>query len=414
MTDAGGQWPNRRSPAIDWLVHETRTQPFFDNLFGELCERLVADGLPVDRAAVHIRTLHPQFAAGTIRWEPGMATAELTTHGHEALSSDTFLNSPIRPIFRGEVGGIRQRLDIPLPEGAARYEIYEELRASGHVDYVVMPMTFVSGTTHAVSWATRQEGGFTTAELRAINDLMPLLALALELRLNRQIARNLLRTYVGTRAGERILAGNIMRGSGETIRAAIWYCDLRGFTAMSEVLPRDALIAGLNAYFDAMAEPVLHHGGEILKFIGDAMLAIFPLEEERACARALAAALDAVAGMRELNEHRREAGGEDFHFGLVLHVGDLMYGNIGARNRLDFTVIGPAVNVASRLDGLARELGREVLLSAEFAGMCERLPLRLRAIGSYHLRGIDRQVEVFGLPEGETVLPWVEEEESLS
>ena len=133
MTDEGGQWPNRRSPAIDWLVYETRTQPFFDNLFGELCERLVADGLPVDRAAVHIRTLHPQFAAGTIRWEPGMATAELTTHGHEALFSDAFLNSPIRPIFRGEVGGIRQRLDIPLPEGAARYEIYEELRENSQL-----------------------------------------------------------------------------------------------------------------------------------------------------------------------------------------------------------------------------------------------------------------------------------------
>ncbi|MEZ5824710.1 MAG: adenylate/guanylate cyclase domain-containing protein [Geminicoccaceae bacterium] len=396
----GGHWPTRRSPAIDWLVHETRGQPFFDNLFGELCVRLVEEGLPVDRASVHIRTLHPQFAAGTVHWEPDMAQAELTRHPYESLDTEAYRNSPIRPIFQGEVGAIRQRLDVPLPENAARYEIYEDLQASGIVDYVVMPMIFVSGTIHAASWATRQEGGFTTTQLQSINDLMPLLALALELRLNRQIAKNLLNTYVGTRAGERILAGAIKRGSGETISAAIWHCDMRDFTTMSESLPRDELISNLNEFFDAMADPVLENGGEVLKFVGDAMLAIFPLAAEGACRRAFAAALGALGRMDQVNERRQAEGREKIGFGIVLHVGDVMYGNIGAASRLDFTVIGPAVNVAARLDGMTRKLGRKLLVSADFANRCDNSrEHHLVSLGPFHLRGIERGIEVFGLSE---------------
>lgn len=399
MTGTRNLWPRSRSRSLEWLVFETRTQPFFDNLFGELCERMVEDGVPVDRASVHMRTLHPQFQAGSVQWEPGFEMAQLTMYVHGGLSSDAFLNSPLRPIFAGEVGAIRQRLDIPLPEGAARYDIYDELRERGMVDYVVMPMEFVSGTIHAASWATRQDGGFTTDQLQIINDLMPVLGMVLEVRLNRRITRNLLNTYVGTRAGERILAGDIQRGSGETITAAIWHCDLRGFTHLSESLARDELIECLNDYFDTMASPVLEAGGEVLKFMGDAMLAIFPLENRAACQRAFSAAIKAIEGMKALNARRRDEGRNEVGFGLVLHVGDVMYGNIGAVSRLDFTVIGPAVNVAARLDGLTKDLRRELLLSGEFVAMCEGMRMFLPRIGSYHLRGVDREVEVYGLPD---------------
>ena len=395
MNEPPGHWPSSRTRALDWLIQETAGQPFFDNLFGELCRHLVDDGLPLDRATVHLRTLHPQYAAGAIRWEPEYAEAEMRMVDHSVLASDRFMNSPMRAIFAGEVGGIRQRLDIPIAEGAPKYGIYDDLRAAGFVDYVVMPMHFVTGNIHCATWATKRAGGFTTAELRGINDIMPVMALALEVRLNRRISKNLLNTYVGTRAGERILAGDITRGSGETITAAVWYCDLRSFTSLSEAWPRERLITSLNEYFDVMAEPVLERGGEILKFMGDGMLAIFPLEGEAACMRALSAALAARKGMRELNERRRERGDPEIGFGLVLHVGDVMWGNIGATSRLDFTVIGPAVNVASRLDGLTKELRREFLISGEFASICEGLSSGLTRLGSYPLRGVEKEIEVF-------------------
>jgi adenylate cyclase len=240
-----------------------------------------------------------------------------------------------------------------------------------------------------------QPGGFTTAELQAIADLLPILAMVLEIRLNRRITKNILEAYVGGRSGARILAGEISRGSGETISAAIWHCDLRGFTMLSERWPRDDVIASLNAYFDTMAAPLVEAGGEILKFIGDAMLAIFPLDEACACERALRGAVEAEAGMAALNVERRAAGQDELGFGLALHAGDVMWGNIGAQRRLDFTVIGPAVNIASRLDELSKQLNRPLLVSGEFASRCTCADAILERVGSYPLRGIGREVEVF-------------------
>jgi adenylate cyclase len=232
-----------------------------------------------------------------------------------------------------------------------------------------------------------------------INDLLPVLAMAVEIRVNRRLTKNLLRVYVGEHAGGEILAGRITRGSGSTVTAAIWNCDLRGFTSISELWPRDDVIALLNEYFDTMAKPVEEHGGEILKFIGDAMLAVFPVDQENACARALQAAREARAGMAELNRIRIERGQRALGFGLALHVGDVMYGNIGSRSRLDFTVIGPAVNVASRLESLTKELRREVLISGAFARLCPCTGDSLVRLGAFPLRGVGEPVEVFSLPE---------------
>jgi adenylate cyclase len=177
------------------------------------------------------------------------------------------------------------------------------------------------------------------------------------------------------------------------VRAAIWFCDLRGFTELSERTDRDTLLACLNQYFDCMARPVEEHGGEILKFIGDAMLAMFPLETEQACQRALQAALDARAAMDQLNGERTARGEEALGFGIALHAGDVMYGNIGAARRLDFTVVGPAVNLTSRLERLCRSLGLDLLISDTFAGMCACADYR--SLGTHRLIGISRAVEVF-------------------
>ncbi len=389
-----GQWPSRRSPVLDWLAAGVADQPFVDDLFGDLCRRLRAHGLPLDRATLHLRILHPQFGGATIRWTAETDEIQLTTVDREVWQSRRYLESPLRPLYEGEVDGIRTRLDLPQPEGAPVFAIYDELRALGIVDYVVLPMAFVGGTRHACTWSTKRPGGFATADLNTIADLLPVLAMAAEIRLGRRITKNLLDAYVGRRSGTRILEGQIDRGSGETLSAAIWHCDLRGFTMLSERWPRDDVIQALNAYFDTMAAPLTSRGGEILKFIGDAMLAIFPMAEPRACERALRAALEAEEGMARLNEERRAAGRAELGFGLVLHVGDVMWGNIGTRERLDFTVIGPAVNVASRLEDLSKELGRPLLVSGDFAASCACAAATLDRLGEHALRGVERRIAV--------------------
>jgi adenylate cyclase len=223
--------------------------------------------------------------------------------------------------------------------------------------------------------------------------------MAVEIRLNRRIARNMLNTYVGEHAGERILAGQIRRGSGTTVQAAIWNCDLRGFTQIADQWPRDDVITWLNEYFDVMAAPVEAHGGEILKFVGDGMLAIFPLDDPEACFRAYTAALEARRGMHAYNQARRERGLFELGFGVALHVGDVMYGNIGTETRLDFTVIGPAVNVAARLQSLSRDLRRQLLVSGPFALMCGHGGDLFHSLGRFPLRGVGEPIEVYGLSE---------------
>lgn len=393
-----GRWPTRLSAALDWLVRDTTGQPFADNLFGEFCGRLREEGLPLDRATLHLRTLHPQFMGARFLWRADVEGVDISTVEPSVLEDARFLNSPIKALYDG-AEGIRQRLHLPAPPEGESYGIYADLRAEGMTDYVALPMQFTDGKRHATTWSTRQPGGFATADLVELNDLLPVLAMAVEIRGNRRITKNLLNAYVGRYAGERILSGDIRRGSGATLRAAIWNCDLRGFTHISETWPRDDVISWLNEYFDVMAGPVEKHGGEILKFVGDGMLAIFRLDGAGACDHALTAAAEARRGMRELNRRRIERGSFELGFGLALHVGDVMYGNIGTATRLDFTVIGPAVNVTSRLQTLTKELRRQVLLSAPFAFMCDGAAERLASIGRFPLRGVEAPLEVFGLAE---------------
>jgi adenylate cyclase len=266
-------------------------------------------------------------------------------------------------------------------------------------DYIALPVPLSYGRKNVIMVATDRPGGFHDGELARLRGLLPLLSLVLEVKETKRILRTLLDVYLGHDAGRRVLGGLIKRGDGITLAAALWYCDLRGFTAMAETLPRDATIALLNDYFECMVGPVQQHGGEVLKFIGDAMLAIFPiaddLDRDRACHAALAAAEAALADLAQLNDRRRAAGRATLEIGIALHMGAVTYGNIGGPERLDFTVVGPAVNLVTRLEGLCSELGRPLLASARFASPCGS---KLVSLGRYRLRSFAEEHEVFTLP----------------
>ena len=260
---------------------------------------------------------------------------------------------------------VRFRLDDPASRA---FPFFDDMREEGVTDYVALPLRFIDGSIHASSWTTRQPGGFTDAELDGIREIVRPLARLVEVIGLRRIATTLLDTYVGSRAGERIIAGQIRRGHTETMQAAIWLSDLRGFTPLSDRLPPEVMVEVLNAYFDCQVGPIRDHGGEVLKFMGDGLLAVFPIPDENdgaeVCRRVLDAARQSCAGVDAM----RYVGGnhviDRFRFGLALHVGPVLYGNIGGGNRLDFTCIGPAVNLAARIEKIAGRLNRTVVASA--------------------------------------------------
>ncbi len=390
--ESAGVWPVRRRKVLDWLIIETRKERFIDNILVEMCTRLLEAGVPVARATLHFRIQHPQWFGARIMWKKGLSEAEITTFEYGLEDTTLYLQSPVNEIRSGQQQ-IRQSLD-GSHTGDFKYTLYNELRAEGLTEYVAWPLEHTLDKRHVVSFASDAPGGFSAEHIEFLADLLPALALVSEIRLKNRLARTLLETYVGPHASEQILAGATTRGSGVTVGAAILVCDLRDFTAISDAWPRDDVIELLNGYFDAMSEPIEKHGGEILKFMGDGLLAIFPLSDPAACANLLRAISEAQTAMNVLNQEHIRAGRKPLGYGVGVHVGDVMYGNIGSRKRLDFTVIGPAVNVASRLEGLTKEIKRPVLLSKAFAEMagCES---HLEKLGSYPIRGLGEPIEVF-------------------
>ena len=396
-TIATGLWPRQRSAILDWLVSETATEPFVDRILVELCQRLRQQGVPVARATMHVRINHPQWLGARMLWRTGLTEADLHLNDYDTLSGQAFMQSPIKAILDG-APEVRGRLHS-IPQGEDLFPIFAELRGQGLTDYVMWPLQFTRGQRHTISFAADAPAGFSDSDIALLEDLLPAFNLVTEIRLRNRLARTFLETYVGRHASEQILAGATRRGSGVTVSAAIVIYDLRGFTSISEHWPRDDVIAMLNDYFDAISEPVEKHGGEILKFMGDGLLAIFPLDRPDACAEALAAVIDGQTAMAALNAARRADGLVPLGYGVGLHTGDVMYGNIGSRARLDFTVIGPAVNVASRLETLTKSVGRPVLLSADFVRQAGH-QASFEPLGELALAGVERPMEVFALGEG--------------
>jgi len=372
----------------DWLIDGARSAPQPAQVLAQLSERLVTCGIPLWRVAVFVRTLHPQVMGRRFIWRPG-TEVEVSEAPFELLESADFLENPIAQVYATGRALRRKLTDLDC---AVDFPVLSELRAEGITDYLASPLVFTDGAIHAVTCTTRQAGGFTDAQIAGIEAIITPLARVAEIRALRRMGSTLLDTYVGHDAGERILAGHIRRGDIEEIHAAIWLSDMRGFTALADSLPPPVLIDLLNRYFDCQVPVILDHGAEVLKFMGDGLLAIFNIagNETEVCERALAAARRAQANIAALSDSAMPG----LRFGLALHIGDVLYGNIGSGNRLDFTCIGPAVNCAARIEKLTSQLGRAVLASGEFARHCagEFTPL-----GEFRLAGFSTPQLVFGL-----------------
>jgi adenylate cyclase len=377
----------------DWLIDGARSAPNPPQMMAESCERLIQAGLPLWRAGVFVQTLHPDIFGLSFVWRPGAETV-VNTADFGFDDSPEFNNSPLAIVFR-EGREVRYRLDDPE---SRRFPFFDDMRGEDVTDYIALPLRFMDDSAHATSWTTKQPGGFSDEQLDALRSLMSPLARFVEIINLRRKAGILLDTYVGNRAGERILGGQIRRGHTETMNAAIWLSDLRGFTALSDRLPAETVVDILNHYFDCQVSAIRTRGGEVLKFMGDGLLAVFPIAEvigdtEQVCADVLEAACESRANVEAMQYPIGETI-ERFRFGVALHVGRILYGNIGGGNRLDFTCIGPAVNLAARLEKIAGRLHRTVVASAAFANASAG---DWDDLGEFPIAGFSKAERVYGL-----------------
>ncbi len=380
----------------DWLLHEGRFLTDNAELLGEVCERLVAAGLPLDRVSLHLRALHPRYRGVSRVWRPDQPIAELfLDHGVEKTA--TYLESPVRAVMEGH-----RRLDWRLDtRQALPFGLLEELRDDGYVHYVIAPLVYASGPVNAFSWATRRPGGFTDGELALLDALLPHYAVVTESKALVRFVETMLSTYVGHEPSQLILDGQVRRSDVRSITAALMLVDLRDFTLMTDNLSPRAVIRMLNDYFDCVFPAVHRHGGEILEIMGDGVLAIFQQEQSASptevCRAALQAAVEALHAIAAYN--RRELSGAPvLQAGVALHYGTVSYGNIGSGERLDFTVIGPDVNLTSRIEQFCRQLDRTLIMSEAFA---DQLGWPVWEIGHFELRGFAKLHRLFELPPDE-------------
>ena len=380
-------------PLARWFVTEAYRITDTAELVAAAGRQLVDAGIPLWRLAYFQMTLHPEVDGKAYMWRRdkgvnvGIAAAGLKERPE-------YRDNPLYAVYED-----RRTVRVRLERSEPAQPVLRQFKAEGATDYVALPLLFTTGHVDALSVISDKPGGFSTVDLDRMFQLQFAFTRIVETHTLRDTAANLLDAYVGRAAGQRILSGEVKRGDGQTIEAVIWYCDLRGFTRASDSLPRDTVIALLNDYFDTVGKIVTDAGGEILKFMGDGMLAMFPVPEpgQRAAvatrtARAASSVADAVV---VLNRIRAAADEPAVRFGLALHIGEVMFGNIGASNRLDFTVIGPAVNYAARLEKLCAQIDRPIVLSSEFATL---LPDgEARPLGKHALKDIDQPQAVFGL-----------------
>ena len=375
-------------PIVDWLDAGAEPARRPQDVLLQLCRRLVDQGIALYRVAVFVRTLHPNVAARVFIWHEPRNTVEIISAPVGIQDTEQYRTSPVRVVFNEHVE-IRRR--IGDPDCALDFPILEELRAEGATDFFALPVRFLNGEVHAASFVTRRAGGFTGAEVQALRRIMPPFSRVAEIYAWQRTAHNILDAYLGEQTGEKVLAGRIRRGDGEDIHAVIWFCDLRDSTPLADSMSRDAFLRLLNDFFECALGPVLSRKGEVLRFIGDAALAIFPVgaDAAEACGRALDAAREAMARMATLNAARELP----LRFGIALHLGDVLYGNIGTPTRIEFTVIGAAANEAARIEGLCKILDVPLLLSERVA----RHVAGCSSLGRHRLRGVGEPVELFTL-----------------
>ena len=378
----------------DWLIAEGRFSTDNAELFSRFCERLAATGVPLDRAYMHLRAVLAQYRGVSRIWKPGEPLDErFMDHGIEKTA--TYLESPVRVVVEQ-----RQRLEWRLDnDRALPFGLLEELREQGFSHYVIAPLLFAMGTANALSWATRRPGGFNPADLWLFDETLPVFAPVIEAKTLWRFSTNMLTTYVGREPARLILDGQVRRGDVRAITAALMLIDMRDFSLLSDRMSPRAVTRLLNEYFDCVFPPVRAQGGEIIEIMGDGVLAIFDQPDDNdgsaaACNAALAAATEALAALAGRNR-RKPPGAAELQAGVALHYGTVSYGNIGSGDRLDFTVIGPDVNLTSRIERLCRELDRHLIMSEAFA---ERLDRPMWELGHFELRGFARMQRLFELP----------------
>jgi adenylate cyclase len=372
------------------------------DLVDAYCGRLVEAGVPLWRASVGADTLHPLVDAQGHRWRAGAGVSEELYHRASTPDRvEEWRRSPWYRLIEDHEWQMRRRLADG--EGIDEFPLLADLAAQGGTDYWVRILGFGDrgsiGATRGVatSWTTRARDGFAEGELALIDATLPAFALAFKAAMAVDAARTLVTTYLGRGPAARILRGEIERGQVKAMRKALWFSDLTGFTRIADTLPREQLLELLNAYADCLVRVVDDHDGDVLKFMGDGILAVFSGPRGDACRQALDAAEAAGSAIARLNRERSAAGLPVTGFTVALHEGEVLYGNVGSRERLDFTVIGPAVNEVSRIQAMSRSLDQPILVSADFAAACGHGRERLVCLGRYALRGVGRPQELFTL-----------------
>lgn len=360
-------------------------------------------GFAMKRASIGMRTLHPQFGALTYIWRPDEDRVEYSPQERTARELMAFQQSPIDFMLKSGETVQRHRLDSGE---TLAFPILEKLRGEGMTDYAARLVRYDTGSHGSsalegifFSCATDNPAGFHTDQLQQVLELLPYFAIAIKSRLTYDVASTVTKTYLGKDAGRRVLTGEIERGSAQTIKAVIWYFDLHGFTKLAETTSGDRMIAMLNEYFGVVVGAVEAYGGDVLKFMGDGLLAIFKFTDDdgACCSRAIGAADELLGTMATINDNREARGLVLTNFSLALHLGDVLYGNIGAEDRLDFTVIGPAVNMVARIQAMCRPLEQDLIISSAMAASAVRERKRVVSVGRHALRGIPEPQELFTL-----------------
>lgn len=368
-----------------WLLTDGRQADGLGMLLTGLCAQLVAAGVPVNRATIGAPQLHPIAQSTFCLWDDVNGGSERALYWQPGAMKKV-ANSPMHAIYN-QGAGTDWRLDDLA--AAERFSIGPELFEQGYRHYLARALPFADGTFKALTVQTRQETGFGPADIALLDALVPAIAAAAEHHVQRRLAATLMDTFVGQRAGAQVLDGKVHRGDGEMIRAVIWLSDLRNFTGLSAKRPPAELLALINRYFEAVSDAITGEGGEVLKFIGDAVLGIFPVGANgpaaaAACAERAHDALMVKAGAADWPG--------DLRFGVGLHPGEVFYGNIGSRSRLDFTVIGPSVNLVSRVEGLCAELGRPLLVTEAFRQLSARCWTH---VDTRQVKGVPEPVALF-------------------
>lgn len=378
---------------INWMSLEGRLIPDPKAFLEATVRRIVDAGAPLWRMRLGCRTIHPQIAAWSVIWSTDMPRAVEHNADHGFREHDEYIGSPVAHVV--DTGTLFRKKLVGLVEDRDHRLLFE-LAADGATDYLALPVKFSVGPDSYMTAVSNREGGFDDVDIAKLTRLVSFIAPIFEVFATRRIAATLLNTYVGRRTGERVLSGQVRRGDGEIIHAVIWFSDLREFTLLTESLPPKDLLALLNTYFELVSAAVTARGGEVLRFIGDAMLIVFPVSKsitvDVACVAAVDAAADAFASMATVNMRRARSGLPEIRFGVGLHKGDVIYGNVGAPDRLDFTVMGPAVNRTARLESLTKKVGRPLLMSADVAKV---IPIKSTSLGFHEMRGIIEPQEVF-------------------